>query len=38
MWSCGEGYYNPIATIVFNTESGAMAEFFRYPEVMAVQL
>ena len=34
-WSCQEGYYNPIATIVFNTESGALAEFFRYPSMMA---
>jgi chloride channel 7 len=34
-WSCPEGFYNPIATIVFNTESGAMAEFFRYPTTLA---
>ena len=36
--TCKNGTYNPFATLVFNTESGTLTEFFRYPQIMEVQI
>ena len=30
-FTCLEGYYNPLATLVFNTEGGTIRQFLRYP-------
>jgi chloride channel 3/4/5 len=30
-FSCSEGQYNPLATLIFNTEGGTLRQFFRYP-------
>jgi len=31
VWECSEGYYNPLATLILNTEKGTLVEMFRYP-------
>ena len=33
-FKCPEGEYNPLATLVFNTEGGTLRQFFRYPELI----
>jgi H+/Cl- antiporter ClcA len=33
-FTCPEGYYNPFASLVFNTEGGALRQSFRYPEII----
>lgn len=32
---CPEDQYNPLATLIFNTEGGTIRQFFRYPEIIA---
>ena len=32
---CPEGSYNPLATLVFNTEGGTIRQFFRFPILLA---
>lgn len=33
-FSCPEGEYNPLATLIFNTEGGTIRQFFKYPEII----
>ena len=37
-WTCPTGYYNPLATIILNTERGTLEEFFRYPELISLSV
>lgn len=37
-FTCKNATYNPLATLVFNTESGTLTEFFRYPQIMQVEM
>lgn len=37
-WTCPTGEYNPLATIILNTERGTLEEFFRYPEILSVSI
>ena len=34
VFTCPEGYYSPLATLIFNTEGGTIRQFFRYPELI----
>jgi chloride channel 7 len=33
-FTCPDGYYNPLATLIFNTEGGTLRQFFRYPNLI----
>jgi chloride channel 7 len=33
-FTCPEGEYSPLATLIFNTEGGTIRQFFRYPELI----
>ena len=33
-FTCPEGQYNPLATLIFNTEGGTIRQFFRYPSII----
>ena len=37
-WTCPTGQYNPLATLVFNSEKGTLDEFFRFPEILTFQV
>ena len=30
-FTCNNGTYNPLATLIFNTEGGTIRQFFKYP-------
>ena len=30
-FTCNNGFYNPLATLIFNTEGGTIRQFFKYP-------
>lgn len=34
-FACPSNQYNPLATLIFNTEGGTIRQFFRYPEIVA---
>jgi hypothetical protein len=33
-FTCPEGEYNPLATLIFNTEGGTLKQLFRFPSLM----
>jgi H+/Cl- antiporter ClcA len=35
-WTCPPEEYSPLASLVFNTEGGALTQFFRYPEILSI--
>lgn len=37
-WTCPDNYYNPLATLILNTERGTLEEFFRYPEILSTSV
>ena len=37
-WLCPNNEYNPLATILLNTERGTLEEFFRYPEIISLNV
>lgn len=37
-FTCESGYYNPLATLIFNTEGGTIRQFFKYPEIISNSL
>lgn len=37
-WLCPTNEYNPLATILLNTERGTLEEFFRYPEIISLNV
>lgn len=37
-FTCPEGYYNPLATLILNTEGGTIRQFFRYPLLIANEI
>jgi H+/Cl- antiporter ClcA len=37
-FTCADGYYNPLATLIFNTEGGTIRQFFKYPEIISNSL
>lgn len=34
-FTCQDGDYNPLATLIFNTEGGTIRQFFKYPELIS---
>jgi chloride channel 7 len=37
-FQCPPDEYNPLATLIFNTEGGTIRQFFRYPEIIAASV
>lgn len=37
-FTCKPKHYNPLATLLFNSEGGTVTQFFRYPQLMAIQI